>query len=98
VDRDKLNPPERGGFYAADIEGLSVVDTDGKAMGRVRRLLSNPAHDILEVEDGFGLSFLLPMVDIFVSSVEPEAGRIVVRLPEGLREATGKGGGASHED
>ena len=85
AQREQLNPPDEDGFYVEDLTGLPVRDEKGHAVGRVAGILSNPAHDLLEIESMAGETFLLPMVDVFILSLDFQSG-VVVRIPEGLRE------------
>lgn len=49
VRRDQLPPPNEDELYWADLEGLSVETLDGTALGRVDRLFSTAANDVLVV-------------------------------------------------
>ncbi len=68
--------PGAGDLYVHDLIGSEVVDTAGTSYGRCTSVLANPAHDILELDDGS----LVPVV--FVVSAEP--GRVVIDPPQGL--------------
>ena len=64
-------------FYWADLEGLSVETLDGTALGRVERLFSTAANDVLVVKGE--RERLLPFVwDQVVQDVDLELGRIRV--------------------
>ncbi|MDR0357620.1 MAG: ribosome maturation factor RimM [Clostridiales Family XIII bacterium] len=80
---DRLVPPEEGRYYVADLIGLRVEDERGEYLGDAAEIIDNPAHDILRVTSADG-DWMLPMVDVFVLSVDTEAGRIEVRVPDGL--------------
>ncbi|MBN2288745.1 MAG: ribosome maturation factor RimM [Candidatus Glassbacteria bacterium] len=78
--------PGEGRFYHHQLIGLSVLDEDGTVVGRVSRVVENPGQDLLEV----GLAgrdekkALVPLVGEIVREVDPEAGTLTVRLPQGL--------------
>lgn len=77
VPRAALPEPEPGEWYWADLEGLAVETVDGTPLGRVDHLMETGANDVLVVRGE--RERLIPWVmDRFVRSVEPEAGRIVV--------------------
>jgi 16S rRNA processing protein RimM len=69
--------PDTGdGLYVHDLIGAEVVDTAGTVLGTCTSVLANPAHDILELDNGG----LVPIVFV----VGATAGRVVVDPPEGL--------------
>lgn len=69
--------PDTGdGLYVHDLIGAEVVDTSGTVLGTCTSVLANPAHDILELDNGG----LVPVVFV----VEATQGRVVVDPPEGL--------------
>ena len=49
VERDQLPAAEKGEYYWADLVGLEVVTTDGRALGQVHHLLATGANDVLVV-------------------------------------------------
>jgi 16S rRNA processing protein RimM len=63
-------------LWVHELVGAEVVDTQGRAHGRVAALEANPAHDLLVLDDGS----LIPIV--FVVAHDP--GRVVVDPPAGL--------------
>lgn len=64
------------GLYVHQLIGAEVVGLDGHAYGRCVAVVANPAHDLLELEDGS----LVPTVFITASS----DGHVVINPPEGL--------------
>lgn len=73
-------PLEEDEWYAADLEGLRVVD-GGAAVGTVRRMLALPSCEVLEVERGPGAGDLLvPLVSDAVRSVDLDARVIDIDL------------------
>ena len=64
------------GHYVHQLIGTEVVGTDGHSYGRCVAVVANPAHDLLELEDGS----LVPTV--FITSAG--GGQVVIDPPEGL--------------
>jgi 16S rRNA processing protein RimM len=84
VPRERLPAAAADEFYHADLIGLAVVDRDGRALGRVVTLHNFGAGDILEVAfDGRRSTVMLPFNDTVVPSIEIDAGRLIVALPDG---------------
>ena len=50
VPRDALPETGRNEFYWADLEGLQVVHSDGRVLGKVAYLLATGANDVLVVK------------------------------------------------
>ncbi|MEX0788701.1 MAG: ribosome maturation factor RimM [Anaerolineales bacterium] len=80
-----LAPLASGEHYREDVVGLAVKTEDGEMVGRIERILPSAAHDLFEVRQADGSSFLLPASEAFVLALDPEAGTVTVRLIPGLR-------------
>ncbi len=74
VPRDSLPPLEPGEYYHADIIGLSVVDTEGGAVGTVSAIENYGAGDVLEILLAGGKSVMVP----FIPAAVPQVGEAVV--------------------
>jgi len=85
VAREDAVPLEEGEFYQADVIGLSAVEEDGHVLGPVTEILETGANDVLII-DRDGRELLLPIIPACVLSVDPAAGIVKVRIPEGLEE------------
>jgi 16S rRNA processing protein RimM len=83
VPRDQLPEMEPGSFYTGELEGLTVVDTDGCVLGVLEEIFDNGAHEVYVVRDG-SQEIMLPVVDGVVVEMDLDAGRMVVKPPEGL--------------
>ena len=83
VPRDQLPDMEPGSFYAGDLMGVTVADIDGRVLGVLEEIFDNGAHEIYVVRDG-SREIILPVVDGVVVEVDLDAGRMVVKPPEGL--------------
>lgn len=75
-------PEDEDEFYVADLVGLSVVDREGEALGRVRSVRDFGAGDLLEIEPPAGESWWLPFTKEAVPEVSITDGRIVGVKPE----------------
>jgi 16S rRNA processing protein RimM len=49
VDRSRLPDPSDGEYYWVDLEGLAVATIDGRALGRVERMMETGANDVMVV-------------------------------------------------
>ena len=87
VDRDRLPSLPDDEFYHTDLIGLTVVDTGGETVGRVKAVLNHGAGDLLEVMGkGMKQPVLLPFTKAAVPTVDLTAGRLIADPPEGLFE------------
>ena len=83
ICRDDVEVPE-GYYFDEEIEGLQVVDCATETViGKVRRVLTYPAHKIYEVKGE--REYLIPAVPkVFIESVDLDAEEIRVHLMKGL--------------
>ena len=85
AERSKLPALPDDEFYHADLIGLTVVDTGGAELGRVKAVHDHGAGDLLElVLPGATATVLLPFTRAVVPTVDLTAGRIVADPPPGL--------------
>lgn len=73
-----------GGFFASDIIGLSVEDTDGTIVGLIRDVDFSTINTLLVVERPDGERVMLPLAEDLICDIDLDARRIVMNLPEGL--------------
>ncbi|TQV86572.1 ribosome maturation factor RimM [Aliikangiella coralliicola] len=50
IERSQLKTLGKDDFYWRDLEGLKVVDVDGKALGQVSHLIETGANDVMVVK------------------------------------------------
>ena len=83
ICRDDVEVPE-GYYFDEEIEGMTVVDCATEAViGKVRRVLTYPAHKIYEVKGE--REYLIPAVpEVFIESVDLDSETIRVHLMKGL--------------
>ena len=83
IRREDVEVPE-GYYFDEEIEGLTVVDcATEEVIGKVRRVLTYPAHKIYEVRGE--REYLIPAVPgVFIESVDLDAEVVRVHLMKGL--------------
>jgi 16S rRNA processing protein RimM len=86
VPRERLPEPAAADeFYHADLVGLTVVGTEGAALGRVVAVQNFGAGDLIEVAPvAGGDTVLLPFTEAAVPVVDIAGGRLLVNPPEGI--------------
>lgn len=88
VPREQRAALPRGEYYQSDLIGCQVVDrATGGGVGSVRAIQDSGGPLLLEVggEDK-GEPLLIPFVKAICVDIDVDARRIVVDLPEGLKE------------
>jgi len=86
--RERLPALAEDEFYHADLIGLTVLDTGGAEIGRVRAIHDHGAGDMLEVTPPGGGMVLIPFTRAAVPTVDLAAGRIVADPPPGTSGGT----------
>ena len=81
ADRKDI-PIEEGAFFLQDVIGKPVVEEDGTELGVLADILEYPAGRIYVVKGK--TERLIPERGGFIRSFDPEAGRLTVRLIEGM--------------
>ena len=77
VRRDQLPPLSPGEYYWCDLIGMTVHNTAGVSLGRVRSLMETGANDVMIVVGDFEI--LIPFVpEQVVHSVDLRRGKIMV--------------------
>lgn len=84
ADRAALPTLPDDEYYHADLIGLTVVDTGGAVLGKVRAVLNHGAGDILDIATPGGGELLLPFTLAAVPTVDLTAGRIVADPPDSI--------------
>lgn len=75
ADRSALPPLEEGEYYHADLIGLTAIDGQGNAVGKVVAVENYGAGDLLEIEDESGKRSLIPFKEGVADLVD---GKIIV--------------------
>jgi 16S rRNA processing protein RimM len=78
-------PEDPDEYYDDDLVGLEVVTESGDRVGAVTEVLHLPAQDVLAVRPApDAAEILVPFVAEIVPVVDIDAGRVVIRPPDGL--------------
>lgn len=86
VRRAELPVLDDGEFYWVDLIGLEVYEADnGAFLGCIENMMATPADDMMIVKKD-DREAILPFREEIVLEVDLDAGRVVVRPPEGLLE------------
>jgi 16S rRNA processing protein RimM len=81
--RDELEPPEDE-LWRLDLEGLTVLDVQGRRVGTVEAVDDGVASDLLRVRLVEGGEALVPLAPAICREIDPERGQVVIDPPEGL--------------
>ena len=72
-------------YYYADLIGMTVIDTGGSTLGRVKNVVDHGAGDLLEITPPMtSETIFLPFTQAAVPTVDLKAGKIVADPPAGL--------------
>lgn len=80
VPQDELVELEEGEYWHWQLEGLEVLTPEGQRLGKLREVLTTPAHDLYCVATEKG-ELLVPAVDEYIHEVDLAKGRIIVTVP-----------------
>ena len=84
VPDEDLGELEEGEFYYHEIIGCTVVDQEGREIGKVTEVLETGANDVWAVKPPEGKMHYIPYIEDVVLEVDTEKGRIVIDPIEGL--------------
>ena len=83
IDKTTLPELEEGTYYWSDLIGLAVYAVDGRFLGRLESIFQTGSNDVYVVKHA-GRELLLPALASVVQTVDLEARRMQVKVPEGL--------------
>ena len=90
VDRDEVELDD-GAYFIADLEGLTVIDTDGTELGKIREVLTLPSNDVYVIRGRD--EYMIPAVEEFIREVDLNAGVMHVCTIPGMKtERCGENG------
>lgn len=82
VPSDATPDPPADAFWIHQVVGLEVVTEDGRSLGKIKDVESNPANDLWVTESGA----LIPAIRDVVKDVDLEARRVTIHELPGLLE------------
>jgi 16S rRNA processing protein RimM len=85
VEEDAMELPE-GEFYYHELHGLSVIDENGKSLGKVTEIMQTGANDVYVVTNDAGREILLPAISEVILDVDLDSKIIKAHLLPGLLE------------
>jgi 16S rRNA processing protein RimM len=85
IAADTLPAAEEGWFYTFQLKGCRVYAADGEYIGDVTDVLDAGGSSILKVDTG-NQETLIPFAQEYLQHVDLDQRKIVVDLPEGLRD------------
>jgi 16S rRNA processing protein RimM len=86
IPLDALRRLPEGWYYAHDLCGCRVETADGVRVGRVEGVQGLTGTSCLVVATDSGSEILVPLAEEICVTIDPGAGFIVIRPPEGLLE------------
>ena len=78
MDRENAVPLPEGRYFIVDLIGCRVEDEQGGLIGTLTDVLKPGANDVFAVDTENG-ELLIPVVDAFVTDINPEKRRITVK-------------------
>ena len=84
ADRDDLPPLPEGRYYAEDLIGLSVLSTEGEALGKITDVFSTGSNDVYEITDNAKKKTLIPAIRDVVKAIDLSAGVMTIWMMPGL--------------
>jgi len=82
---DNLEPLEDGEYYWNDLIGLTVLTDDGRRIGIIDHIIPTGSNDVF-VCTGGDREVLIPAVTDVVTSIDLDAGVMIVSLINGLED------------
>lgn len=84
IPRDRLDEPEAGSHYWADLVGSRVMTDDGHVVGVVTSLFETGANDVVVVQEPDGGERLLPFTHEVIRNVDTRTQTVTVSLLPGM--------------
>ncbi len=71
-------------YFIADLQGLHVVDEEGKAVGTLRDVMETGANDVYIIDMADGREVLIPAIKECILHVDMEARVMKIHVMDGL--------------
>ena len=82
VPEDELMPLPEGRYYIFQLIGLSAVDAENRALGKLVDVLQTGSNDVYVFKDQAGRELLIPAIEQYVHEIDLKKGQIRISLPE----------------
>lgn len=83
-DLPEYEEEDEDGFYAADLIGYSIIDSDAGLLGEIADINDSTQNVLFVVEREDGSELFIPVVDEFIISIDSESKTIETSLPSGI--------------
>ncbi|MEA3288066.1 MAG: ribosome maturation factor RimM [Candidatus Marinimicrobia bacterium] len=83
TEREALPELDEDEFYLDDLVGCSVMDEQGRSLGKVVDILTPASHEVLVIHHG-DKEILVPLVDKWVTDIDIKNSRIQINSVEVL--------------
>lgn len=87
IDLERRPKLPKGIYYYDELEGLDVVDTGGRHIGRLKHVVPRGGQDVYAVDTDSG-ELLVPAVPAIIKSVDLKQNKMVIDPPPGMIEET----------
>ena len=84
VTRDSVPSLPQGQYYYFQLMDMEVYTSAGEHLGHISEIVETGSNDVYVVTNG-NQDLLIPSLDDVIQTVDVDARRMVVELPEGLR-------------
>ena len=88
IPRENAIPLEEGEYYLADLEGMRVVDEDGKELGIIKQVIQTGANDVYEMKrtdvDDSAETIMIPGIKECVKNIDVENKIMTIHVMDGL--------------
>ena len=80
MDKADLGNLPEGRYYAFEIEGLEVYDTENNFLGKIIEVLQTGSNDVYIVKNNEGKELLIPALKKVVKNIDLSEGKMLVSL------------------
>ena len=88
VKREDAIALEEGEYYLADLEGMKIVDEDGKELGILKQVIQTGANDVYEMKrtdvEGDADTVMIPGIKECVKNIDIENMIMTIHVMDGL--------------
>ena len=87
VPREDAIPLEEGEYYLADLEGMTVIDEDGKELGTIQQVIQTGANDVYEMkrtDEEDAETVMIPGIKECVKNIDIENKVMTIHVMDGL--------------